>query len=331
MKLGILGSGMIAQEVLKILPLLRLEKVTLYGRESSREKLESLCRQHHLDGYFTSYQALLEGEVDTVYVALPNDLHYPFAKQALEMGKNVILEKPATSNLRELEELDALARKNGRMLFEAVSLRYLPAFESLKEALGGLGQVRLVDLNHSQYSSRYDAFRRGEVLPALDCHRSGGALMDINLYNVNAVVGLFGPPRKVTYTANLSRGIDTSGVLVLEYDQMVAVCVGAKDSFSGFTFSFQGEEGTLEVRDLPLGLLNKYRVRKRGGNWQTVQPEQKMPTLYYEFAAFQEMVGKQDFPRQQAMMDWSKEVMRVLDQARNSAGIVFDADQKTQP
>lgn len=326
MKLGILGSGMIAQEVLKIIPLLGLEKVYLYGRKSSLEKLEKLCEQYKLDGFFTDYQELLNSEIDTVYVALPNDLHYDFAKDALEKGKHVILEKPATSNLKELVALEKLANKKDRMLFEAVPMRYFPAFRNLREDILSIGRIRVAELNHSQYSSRYDAFRKGEILPALDYHHSGGALMDLNLYNVNAMTGLFGMPKSIEYTANIERGIDTSGVLVMKYPDFVAVCVGAKDSSSGFASTFQGEDGTIEIRNLPVSQVEEYRIRPKRGKWTEVKPEQDMPKLYYEFAAFKEMIEKNDWELQRSMMDWSKKAAFILDEARRNAGIVFDAD-----
>ena len=41
--------------------------------------------------------------------------------------------------------------------------------------------------------------------------------MDLGVYNVSYVVGLFGAPNKVHYAANIARGIDTSGVLTMEY------------------------------------------------------------------------------------------------------------------
>ena len=86
MKLGILGTGMIVKALMKTI--------------------------HRLE---------LESDVDTVYVALPNHLHFPFAKKALENGKHVIIEKPVTSNGRELEELIAIARQQSLMIFEARS------------------------------------------------------------------------------------------------------------------------------------------------------------------------------------------------------------------
>ena len=52
-------------------------------------------------------------------------------------------------------------------------------------------------------------------MPAFDPAFSGGALMDINIYNIHYVVGLFGKPKNIEYYPNIERGIDTSGVLII--------------------------------------------------------------------------------------------------------------------
>ena len=102
MKLGILGTGMIVQEVLQMINRLNLEAVYILGTEKSMEKTKDLCCKYHLDGYYFDYEEMLHTDIDTVYVALPNFLHYEFAKKALQQGKHVIIEKPVAVNADEL-------------------------------------------------------------------------------------------------------------------------------------------------------------------------------------------------------------------------------------
>ena len=75
---------------------------------------------------FFDYDKLLQSEYDTVYIALPNVIHFDFAKEALLADKNVIVEKPATSNPQEFCELRELAKEKHLFLFEAVDIPYLP-------------------------------------------------------------------------------------------------------------------------------------------------------------------------------------------------------------
>lgn len=85
--------------------------------------------------------------------------------------------KPLTSTLREAEELAELARKQRLFLYEAITTIYQPDYAALKAQLYRIGTVELVSCNFSQYSSRYDAFRRGKIHPVFDPEKSGGALM----------------------------------------------------------------------------------------------------------------------------------------------------------
>lgn len=73
---------------------------------------------------------------------------------------------------------------------EAITNQYLANFTAIKEALSDIGDVKIVNINYSQYSSRYDAFKRGEIAPAFNPEMGGGALRDLNVYNIHLLVGL---------------------------------------------------------------------------------------------------------------------------------------------
>ena len=220
MKVGIVGAGMIVHDFLTFAhEVTGMELVALCATPAEKEKIVEMCQANNIKAHYTNIDVMLEdSEVEVVYVAVPNHLHYEMCKKAILAGKHVICEKPFTSNLKELEELVALADTNKVIMVEAVSTQYLPNTLKIKELLPTLGQIKIVSANYSQYSSRYDAFKAGEVLPAFNPAMSGGALMDLNIYNINLVVALFGKPLNVNYEANIQRGIDTSGILTLDYD-----------------------------------------------------------------------------------------------------------------
>ena len=109
MKLGILGTGKIVEEMLPMLVEQDVEKVYLFSTKRSEEKASMLVERYHLDGHFVDFKELLESDVDTIYIALPNSLHYAYAKEALLANKHVICEKPMTSTIEEAREL---AREN---------------------------------------------------------------------------------------------------------------------------------------------------------------------------------------------------------------------------
>uniref|UniRef100_UPI0028D08139 Gfo/Idh/MocA family protein n=1 Tax=Leptotrichia wadei TaxID=157687 RepID=UPI0028D08139 len=252
MKLGIVGSGMIVQEFLPSLVKLEgLEIVGMQGTKASIGKVEEICIKYGIPNFTDDFDELCEFGIDTVYIAVPNFLHFEFCKKALEKGLNVIVEKPMTTNYKEAEKLSGLAKEKKLFLFEAITTLYFENYKKIKGWIGKIGDVKLVQSQYSQYSSRYDAFKRGEILPVFDPQKAGGALMDLGLYNLHYVLGLFGKPEKVKYYANLERNIDTSGVLMMEYENFNAMCVCAKDSEGERIGVIQGSKGKIISEEAP--------------------------------------------------------------------------------
>lgn len=327
MKLGIVGSGMIVKIALEGLESVEtVEKIAICDRKESLETINELAGKYNIPQTYTDYEELLKDEnVDTVYLGIINSLHYEYSKKALEAGKNVICEKPFTSNIRELKELISLAKSNNLFLFEAITMIYSPNFNYVKDNLPQLGDIRLVQCNYSQYSSRYDKYLEGVVLPAFSPSMSGGALYDINIYNIHFVAGLFGKPNSVKYHANIGfNGIDTSGILILSYDNFSAVCCGAKDSTSTNHATVQGIKGYLKINSsVNISksvdfLLNKELTEFNG--------EKNKNHMINEFTAFSQMKADNDLDKCYKYLRHSEIVMEILCDARKDAGIVFSAD-----
>lgn len=324
MKLAILGTGMIVNDMLRMINKLQLEKIYLLATERSKEKAENLSREYKLSGIYYDYDELLASDADTVYVALPNNLHFDFAYRALSAGKHVILEKPGTANLRELIRLKELAEAKGLIVLEAVSTHFLPAFKAIKSLLPKAGEIKLASFNYSQYSSRYDAFKQGTILPAFDPAKAGGALMDINLYNINAIVGLFGKPKSYKYYPNIECNIDTSGTMVMEYGGFVATATGAKDCKAPTVSIIQGTNGYFRLCT-PLNSLNGFEFAANNGQPVdfTFGDEHR---LYHEFAVFKTIIEELDHDRAKELMERSLIVAEIIENARLQEGIRFAND-----
>lgn len=320
MRIGILGTGMMANLVMETIKKLDFSYVAALGRKESEDKVKALCRDNGLDEYFLDYDELLDSEVDTVYVALPNHLHYEFARKALMRGKHVIVEKPMTANDAQFKDLVRTARIKGKMLFEAMNLHYLPAYRALKDQLWRAGDVKIVSFNYSQYSSRYDAFKQGQTLPVFDPMKAGGALMDLNVYNIHAIVGLFGKPWEVTYEANMEREIDTSGILTMDYGDFKAVAIGAKDCKAPVRCTIQGADGCFVVPK-PMSQMEGYELMLNNGESVEFKTENPENRLYYEFMEFQRMVSEKDWEKEKEMLGISGIVSEILEEARRQNGI----------
>lgn len=330
MKLGIAGAGKIVKEVLPVLEKLEIEVLGIWARESSGEKLIELSGKYGIKQWYIDYEAMLRNkETDTIYVAVPNSLHYDFVKKALLAGKHVICEKPFTSNAKELKELCKIAKDKKRILLEAITNQYMESFLQISKVIknGQLGRIRIVTANYSQYSSRYDDFCRGKILPAFDSDYSGGALMDINIYNIHFVTGLFGKPIKIEYTANIERETDTSGILLLEYPDFQCVCIGSKDCNCTSYVQIQGTEGTLSLTS-PAFTCEGYEILNKNGEKRKYVFPQRIHRTEEEFVEFIRILDEMDYNVANKAIEHSLLVMDIIDQAKMSAHLEFRNDRK---
>ena len=328
MKLLIAGAGFIVSDFLPITKdLPKTDIVGITGTPNDLDQMKEYQNKYHIEECFTDYdQALKETAADTAYVAVPNFLHYAFTKKALEAGKNVICEKPFTVKYDEFRKLKNLAEEKKLILVEAITNQYLTNYKVLKDHLSDLGQIKIVSMNYSQYSHRYDAFKQGKILPVFDPKKGGGALMDLNIYNIHFIVGLLGMPKSVEYKANIERGIDTSGVLNLDYGNFKAVLIAAKDCAAPVNLLIEGDEGTIQV-DGPANVMDSFDIFKDQD--KTHIDEKVYPhRMYEEFRAFEKMIDDHDLVKDKEALDHSDQVMQVVQKAIDSAGLKLEQVRK---
>jgi predicted dehydrogenase len=305
-----------------------IDVVAIAGTPRSLAQVDELANKYGAKGRYTDYRDLVaDAEVDTVYVAVPNFLHFAVTEAALRAGKDVVCEKPLASNEREATALAELAKEHGRFLWEAVVTTRQPNFRLIRdELLPRIGTVKVATVNYSQYSSRYDAFRAGEVLPAFDPAKAGGAIMDLGLYTLTFTIGLFGEPVAARYRANIERGIDTSGVIELAYDGFTAVNVCAKDCGAPCYAIIQGTDGYIRVDSQPnqCGAVTLHLNDGREEHY-----DRSLPVMWEgEFRTFlaQQQTGAYDECYRQ--LDESLAVSRVQNSVRRAAGVLFPSDER---
>lgn len=325
MKIATIGTSFIVDTFLEALDKVDgAQCVAMYSRKE--ERALPLADKYAIPSIYTNLDEMLSNpEIDFIYVASPNSLHYEHTYRALEQGKHVICEKPFTSTVAETESLVQLAKQKGLMLFEAITTIHLPNYEIIRNHLKDIGNIRLIQCNYSQYSSRYDKFLSGEVPNIFNPDFSGGALADINIYNLHFVVGLFGKPEIVHYIPNKHpNGIDTSGVAVMKYPNFIAECVGAKDTNSINFVLIQGEKGFIHVKN---GANGCHKVILHKHNQEIVLNNQvEQNRLYYELENFYQIYQAKDFERCYELLAHTQSVMEVYQSLRKSGGIVFKAD-----
>ena len=325
MKLGILGCGMIVKTALQTLQgMMDVTCDAIWSREEDKEQMETLQKQYNIERSYTSIDEFLKDErFDVVYVGLINSVHYEYTKKALLAGKHVICEKPFTATYHQGKELLDIAKERNLFLFEAIMLRYLDNFDALKNNIKMLGDIKIVQCNYSQYSSRFPKYLEKIVLPAFDPQLCGGSLYDINVYCIQFVIGLFGKPLDLHYYANKGfNGIDTSGILILDYGDFKAVCIGAKDSDSPSKCTIQGTKGTIDMDSMP-GIVKNIKFLKKGEQTRILDVKDVKIPMENEFNKINEIINRKDYILTYHYMETTLEVMKVLEDARKDAGIKF--------
>ena len=323
MKIGIAGSGMIVSTFLSIKEYLdNIEIASICGRKHSFEKMLGM----NIPNVYTDYEEMLKTDIDTVYIAVPNSMHYEYGIKAIEYGKNLIVEKPITSNYKEAKALFDKAVKKGVFVFEAITMIQLENYKKIAEYLKKIGNIKIVECNYSQYSSRYDKFLKGDPAPVFRYEMSGGAFMDLNLYNIYFVIGLFGKPLNAVYYPNIEQNIDTSGIAVLEYDKFKAVCIGAKDCKADPFCIIEGDKGFIRLNSAA-NACDDFTV-KTDNEEKEYNYNLYSHRMTAEFIEFERIVREKDYIEAKRLMDLSLDVSETMTNARLSANYKFPADEK---
>ena len=186
---AVVGIGSIAQEA--VLPAFEhAQNSELRALVSGdQEKRQELGRKYGVHTYDYEHfdECLSSGEVDAVYIALPNHLHRQYAEAAAHAGIHILCEKPLAQNSQECRKIIETARQAGVQLMTAYRLHFEAAnLEAVKIcASGKLGDPRIF---HSVFCQQV---AEGNVRLANDVEHGGGPLFDMGVYCINAARYLF--------------------------------------------------------------------------------------------------------------------------------------------
>lgn len=255
---GVVATGGIADVVtgdLRLLP--DVEVLAVSSR--ALPKAEAFAAKHGIPRAYGDYRELLaDPDVDVVYVATPHVQHHAVTRAALEAGKHVLCEKPATLTLADLQDVVDLARERGLFLMEAIWSRFNPLIVELGELVraGTIGEVRSVRADF------------GFTLPHDPEHRlwsrrlGGGSLFDLGIYPVQFAHLLLGEPDVVHAHGSLVDGVDAEIGVLLGYPGGAHALLGSslvsplKDGAVVY-----GTEGLVE---LPEAMYNPRRMIVNG-------------------------------------------------------------------
>jgi scyllo-inositol 2-dehydrogenase (NADP+) len=197
---GLVGFGLAGRAfhapVIRAVPGLHLAAILERSGREAAEKYPDVRIARSMD------ELLSMTEIGLVVIATPNETHFPLARQCLEAGRDVIVDKPFTTTLEEAVSLVRLAKTANRLLTVYQNRRYDGDFQAIGQLVvaGTLGRI-------VRFETTYDRFR-----PLLkpgawrETARPGsGILFDIAPHLIDHALVLFGLPEAVTADVRAER------------------------------------------------------------------------------------------------------------------------------
>src|SRR5713101_2044697 len=199
-EVGLVGFGLAGRAfhapVIRAVPGLHLAAIVQRNGTEAAEKYPDVRIARSLDELFSM------AEIHLVVIATPNETHYSFARQCLEAGRDVVVDKPFTTTLEEAVSLVQFAKGANRLLTVYQNQRYDGDFQAIRQIVeaGTLG--RIVRLETS-----YDRFRPQPKPGAWreTARPGGGILFDIAPHLIDHTLVLFGLPEAVTADIRIER------------------------------------------------------------------------------------------------------------------------------
>ena len=213
---GIIGAGMIAENHIQNLMRTGRAKICWINAKT-QPSVDKVAEKYQIPNKTTNYHDVLsDPSVDAVVITTPPALHKQMFIDAVKAGKNVLLEKPVGMNLKEVDEMIAVANAYPKLKISGCSARHArlqPKFRKVKEIIdsGILGEI---------YYIHHNAARRQER-PGIEYHPTakwflnkaiagGGPLFDWGVYDLSFHLGLLSdkPELENAETLFMRNGLD---------------------------------------------------------------------------------------------------------------------------
>lgn len=292
-----------------------------------RAQADSWVEEYGYRTAYGSYGALLEdGDVDAVYIPLPNHMHAEWAIACAEAGKHVFCEKPVAMNAAEAERMMRAAEQAGVVFVENFSFRFHPRTARVREIIdsGSLGEVR------SLVVSFHNKMRRGDNIRYLP-EMGGGVAMDLGAYAIAYSRFVYGcEPVSVIASAAMDPvyGVDMSFNGVLDFGGGRMATFATSFETRGWQHArILGSEAELTLRtpmhprtDLDTTIIKHEKVAASGAT--RIDEEEMIETPIVEpFTAVVDNIGDHLIAGVPLMLSPADAIanMRAIDACRQSA------------
>lgn len=222
---GLIGFGLAGKyfhaQVIRAVPGLHLAAILQRTGDEAARRYADVCIVRSLE------ELLAIESIRLIVIASPNETHFPFAKQCLEAGRNVVVDKPFTNTVADAVELFRIAKRCGRLLTVFHSRRFDADFQGLRVFLpkGELGRI-------VRFETHYDRYRPTGK-PGAWREKPGpgsGILFDLGPHLIDHALMLFGTPQAISADVRMEREgaiTDDAFDVCLEYPESMRALLSA--------------------------------------------------------------------------------------------------------
>jgi predicted dehydrogenase len=315
-KWGIIGCGRIAHRFM--LGLNSLPGNALAASWSRRAETVDAFVAQYGGNACTSVDELLASDIDAVYIAtLPNS-HAEYCIKALNAGKAVLCEKPATLNLPELDRVLAVAREKKILFMEGMKPPFFPLYRKLQDYLkedpiGRVGYVRagssVADISRDHPNFSYEL--------------AGGSLMGIGIYEAYLAISWLGATEEVQAMGYIDdTRIDMFSIFQTKHQH------GYAQVYCGFHLHGKGDAlicGTLGHITIHKNWWNPVKATIDYLDGRSVELSEPFTDggLNYETAHFAELLRSGQLESPIVSHEMSRGMIAMIDEARKQVGLKF--------
>lgn len=319
---GIIGAGKIAKkfaEGIQAVPKARLYAIA--AREIERAK--EFASTYGAEKAYGSYEEMLADEkLDLVYISTPNALHREHALLCIKAKKNIICEKPFTSNARELREVIEAAKAQDVFLMEAMWTRYFPVIKQVRALVedGKIGKIKQVQADFG-----FCAMQKSGI--KFDKNLAGGALMDVGIYPISLASMLFKEqPQAIKTLAKIGEsGIDEQTSIVFEYSDGAQALLNCAITLETPRNAYiVGEKGHVHIPNP--WFATKAIVKLNGQESYEINYEDVKNGYHFELEEAVRCIELGEKESSLMTLAESLEIMETLDRVRSDMGLQFPAD-----
>lgn len=302
---AVLGTGVIANETATAMAKNGRRLYAVGNR--THEKAVAFAEKYRIEKVYDDFNDMFtDPDVDIIYITTPHNTHIDFMKKAIENKKHILVEKSITLNSDELSETVELAKKNGVVIGEAMTIYHMPIYKELAGILdsGELGRVNLITANFGSFKP-YDMNNR-----FFNRNLAGGAMLDIGVYALSLVRYFFdsAPSDTLSQVKYAPTGVDEqSGLLLMNDEGQMASVMLSLHSKQPKRAMISCEKGYIEIMEYPRAWEAKITDAESGES-RTVKAGKNEDSLWYEIEDMEKSVSGEDCMH----LDYTEEVMRLM-------------------